>query len=104
MPPASPRAGEDRGPFALESAPMDFLARGVRRFKQHVFRENRVLFRKLAKTQSPRVLFITCADSRVVPSLITQTGPGELFVERNPGNIVPAYSRNLAGESASIEY
>src|SRR5262245_3330689 len=83
---------------------MDFLAHGVRRFKTRVFQENRALFRKLAKSQSPRVLFITCADSRVVPQLITQTRPGDLFVERNPGNIVPVYGRNLAGESASVEY
>ena len=83
---------------------MDFLEQGVLKFKRDGFRRNRALFRKLAKSQSPRVLFITCADSRVVPSLITQTRPGDLFVERNPGNIVPVYSLHAVGVSASVEY
>lgn len=83
---------------------VDFLERGVAKFKREGYGQNQALFRKLAKSQSPRVLFITCADSRVVPSLITQTRPGDLFVERNPGNIVPVYDRHTSGESASVEY
>jgi carbonic anhydrase len=83
---------------------VDFLERGVLRFKRDGFRKNRALFRKLADSQSPRVLFVTCADSRVVPALITQTRPGDLFVARNPGNIVPVYRRDADGASAGIEY
>jgi carbonic anhydrase len=83
---------------------VDFLARGVQKFKREGFRANRALFRKLAKSQSPRILFVTCADSRVVPQLITQTRPGDLFVERNPGNIVPVYGTHAWGGAASVEY
>jgi carbonic anhydrase len=80
------------------------LAAGVRQFRTGVFPRRRAFFERLAKGQSPPALFITCADSRVVPSLVTHTRPGELFVERNPGNIVPMYKRQAVGVSASIEY
>lgn len=86
---------------------MDFLetmARGIGRFRRDVFPKRRELFEGLADAQQPKALFLTCADSRIVPSMITQTGPGELFVERNPGNIAPIYSDEAVGVSASIEY
>jgi carbonic anhydrase len=80
------------------------LAAGVRRFQERVFPVRRAFFARLAKRQSPEILFITCADSRIVPALITMTKPGELFVERNPGNLVPPYVNACVGESASVEY
>lgn len=86
---------------------MDFLetmARGVGRFRRDVFPRRQEQFESLADAQQPKALFLTCADSRVLPAMITQTGPGELFVERNPGNLAPIYSGAAVGVSASIEY
>jgi len=80
------------------------LLRGVGEFSDHVFPESEALFKSLAKGQAPHTLFITCADSRVVPEMITQTQPGELFVCRNIGNIVPGYGEMLGGVSAVVEY
>jgi carbonic anhydrase len=80
------------------------LLQGVSEFSQHVFPDNEALFSSLAKGQAPHTLFITCADSRVVPEMITQTQPGELFVCRNIGNIVPGYGEMLGGVSAVVEY
>ncbi|WP_224372595.1 carbonic anhydrase [Hyalangium versicolor] len=83
---------------------MQKLIEGLHRFQSEVFGPHRELFAKLAKGQSPEVMFITCSDSRINPALITQTRPGDLFVLRNAGNIVPAYSQGSQGEAASIEF
>lgn len=84
---------------------MEKLISGIHRFQADVFAPNRAFFRKLADGQNPTALFITCSDSRMVPDLICQTEPGELFVLRNAGNIVPPYTPGVAsGEAATIEY
>ncbi len=80
------------------------LIAGVRTFREQAFPQRKKLFGRLAAGQQPQILFIACADSRVVPELITQTNPGELFVCRNIGNVVPAYGEMLGGVSAVIEY
>ena len=83
---------------------MDKLVQGVRDFQDKVFGEHQTLFEGLADGQQPEALFITCADSRIDPNLVTQTKPGELFVVRNAGNIVAPYSAAPSAEGAAIEY
>ncbi len=84
--------------------PMNRLISGVRRFREHAFPQRSELFSELASGQDPHTLFITCADSRISPGLITQTQPGELFVCRNIGNVVPAYGEMMGGVSAVVEF
>jgi len=80
------------------------LVSGVHRFRSEVFRRQRELFERLAKSQEPRTLFVTCSDSRIDPNLITHTQPGDLFVLRNAGNIIPAFGATSGGEVATIEF
>jgi carbonic anhydrase len=87
-----------------EEKPIRKLLEGVRRFQDREFPHEHEKFEALATGQDPHTLFITCADSRIVPEMITQTGPGDLFVCRNIGNIVPAYGEMLGGVSAVVEY
>lgn len=77
---------------------------GVSRFQEHVYPKHQDLFERLATGQRPEALFITCADSRIDPSLLTQTKPGDLFICRVIGNIVPPYPDAIGGVSATIEY
>jgi carbonic anhydrase len=84
--------------------PVDSILRGLKRFKKNVYPKHRDLFHKLALQQRPSALFITCADSRIDPCLLTQTKPGELFLCRVIGNIVPRYPESIGGVSATIEY
>ena len=85
---------------------MQKLEAGLHHFQANYFASNRGLFERLAEHgQRPETLFITCCDSRVVPTLITNTAPGELFIIRNVGNIVPRLELGiLGGVSAAIEY
>src|ERR1700742_3825157 len=83
---------------------MDKLAGGVSRFQKDVYPKHQDLFEKLATGQRPEALFITCADSRIDPCLLTQTKPGELFICRVIGNIVPPYPEKVGGVSATLEY
>lgn len=81
------------------------MARGVARFQDEVYPRERGLYQKLVHDgQKPKALMISCADSRVIPEMITQCGPGELFVCRNAGNIVPPYGQTNGGVSSVIEY
>lgn len=82
----------------------DDIWRGVLRFRKHVFPQRRGLYELLANHQDPQVLFIGCIDSRVDPAELCDADPGDMFVERTPGNLVPVYGDQRVGVSASIEY
>jgi carbonic anhydrase len=83
---------------------MQKLIRGIHEFQSNIFSGQKELFERLARGQSPETLFITCSDSRISPNLLTQTEPGELFILRNAGNIVPPWGATNGGEGATIEY
>ncbi len=84
--------------------PIDKLLGGISHFQQHVYPQHQDLFESLALGQRPEALFITCADSRIDPCLLTQTKPGQLFICRVIGNVVPPYPDAPGGVSATIEY
>jgi carbonic anhydrase len=83
---------------------MKRLIEGHKWFLAEVFPDKRDQFHLLAEMQAPEWLFITCSDSRVVPDLFLGTGPGDLFIIRNAGNVVPAAGQNVDGVTATIEY
>ncbi|MDH3238793.1 MAG: carbonic anhydrase [Deltaproteobacteria bacterium] len=87
---------------------MEKLISGIHRFRTQYWSDNEELFQRLAEHgQSPEALFITCCDSRVIPTVITHSQPGDLFVLRNIGNFVPPYSENPldgTGAAAAVEY
>jgi carbonic anhydrase len=83
---------------------MQDIVDGFLKFQRDVFPSRTELFKQLATSQHPRTLFISCSDSRFVPELVTQREPGDLFVIRNAGNIVPSYGPEPGGVSATVEY
>ena len=83
---------------------MKNIVAGYLRFRSDVFPKWKHHFHLLAESQAPDVLFITCSDSRIDPSLILQTEPGDLFICRNAGNVVPPMGQTPGGVSATVEY
>jgi len=85
---------------------MDKLFKGYMKFRGADFESHRELFQELGRKQKPHTLFIGCSDSRVVPNMITQTNPGELFIVRNVANIVPPYRKTeeYVSTTSAIEY
>ena len=83
---------------------MQRLVEGVHRFQAVNFIQHRPLFERLSDKQMPLACFITCSDSRINPNLITSTEPGDLFIVRNVGNIMPAHGAEGGGDAAAIEF
>ncbi len=83
---------------------MQKLVHGIHQFQRQAFSRDQKLFETLVEGQYPLALFITCSDSRIDPNRLTQTRPGELFIQRTAGNIIPPYGAVHGGEAATIEY
>lgn len=85
---------------------MEKLLKGIHIFQESYFKKEENFFRRLSEKQTPGVLFITCSDSRVDPNLVTQSRPGELFIVRNVGNIIPPYDtiKDKNSVAAAIEF
>ena len=83
---------------------MEKVLKGLIAFQKDVFAKKKKLFASLTKQQKPSVLFVTCSDSRIDPSLLTQTEPEDLFIIRNAGNLIPTYGAAIGGSTATIEY
>lgn len=105
------RAAQDSGSEALaipvSGAIMDDLLKSLSRFEKRFFPRYRAQYRQLVRDgQRPSMLFIGCSDSRIVPYLLTNSGPGEIFVVRNVGNLIPPWGEAHAGHgtAAAIEY
>jgi carbonic anhydrase len=81
------------------------LLAGIHDFKREGFRSQRTLMERLAiDGQRPQIALVSCSDSRVLPEMFTQAAPGDIFLVRNAGNIVPASGGDAPGEAASLEF
>jgi carbonic anhydrase len=85
---------------------MNRLFKGYMNFREEDFQSHREMFKELGRHQKPHTLFVGCSDSRLVPNLITQTHPGELFIIRNVANIVPPYriTEEYVATTSAVEY
>jgi carbonic anhydrase len=85
---------------------MNRLFKGYMKFREEDFQSHREMFKELGRHQKPHTLFVGCSDSRLVPNLITQTHPGELFIIRNIANIVPPYriTEEYVATTSAVEY
>ncbi len=88
----------------MKNDSMDALIKGVNDYQSSTFEKHRETFEKLTAGQKPKALFITCSDSRVDPVSVTGSEPGNLFIIRNAGNIIPPYGAANGGEGATVEY
>jgi carbonic anhydrase len=84
--------------------PIKRILKGLNQFQTNYFTLHQEMFRQLSQGQTPEILFITCSDSRIDPNLLTQTKPGELFIIRNVGNIIPTHGSSNSSEGAGVEY
>ena len=80
------------------------IYQGVHKFRSEIFPERRELFERIRSRQDPLAMFVSCEDSRVIPNVFTQTEPGEIFNERNPGIMVPTHVEFVGGVTAGVEY
>jgi carbonic anhydrase len=86
--------------------PLRKLAQGFLRFRSEVYEPSRQMFERLAEKQEPKIMMISCSDSRVDPAMLCHAEPGELFMVRNVANLVPPYAADKAyhGTSAALEF
>jgi carbonic anhydrase len=80
------------------------LIQGTHQFQSEDFLPLQGLFEHLAKGQNPETLFITCSDSRIDPNMLTRSKPGDLFIIRNAGNIIPPHGAGNGGQAATVEF